>query len=434
MGLLNFIFENNETKKMVFIKPFEEGTCKQKEQLENLLLKVGDDQKEIVLKELNLVNIGLQGESKVAYELKNIYDISGYVFHDICLKYNDVTAQMDFVIVTPKFICVIEAKKLNGNITIDSEGNFIRSFIDAKGNVYKKEGMDSPVMQNKKHCDLLRNLLVSNKLIRELPVLSLICCSNSKAMIKKAYAPKEIQDIVIKTDQVANKLSTYYKMYADFDMKKKQLEKVVEFISEHIVEREVDYVSKLHLKLMETKIEEKTIFKSDEVQETVKEEVLVEVPQNDDLYESLKEYRINKSKELNYKPYYIFNNDQLEQLILKRPLDIKTLSNYKILNEKQFELYGQDIVNIIVSHSKKEVEEKEALEENKVYQKLKAYRYAIAVKNNIKPYMIFNNEQLNELVQKLPSNKEKLLAINGFAEKKFELYGEDILRIISLNK
>ena len=83
MGLLNFIFENNETKKLVFIKPFEEGTCKQKEQLENLLLKVGDDQKEIVLKELNLVNIGLQGESKVAYELKNIYDISGYVFHDI---------------------------------------------------------------------------------------------------------------------------------------------------------------------------------------------------------------------------------------------------------------------------------------------------------------------------------------------------------------
>ena len=48
--------------------------------------------------------------------------------------------------------------------------------------------------------------------------------------------------------------------------------------------------------------------------------------------------------------------------------------------------------------------------------------------------MIFNNEQLTELVQKLPSNKEELLAINGFAEKKFELYGEDILRIISLNK
>lgn len=434
MGLLNIIFGNNETKKLTFIKPFEDGTCKQKEQLENLLLKVGDDQKEIVLKELNFVNIGLQGESKVAYELKNIYDIPGYVFHDICLKYNDITAQMDFVVITPRFICVIEAKKLNGNISIDKEGNFIRSFTDAKGNVYKKEGMDSPVMQNKKHCDLLKNLLVSNKVVKDLPVLSLICHSNSKTLIKKAYAPKEIQEIVIKTDLISNTLNASYKMYANFEMKRKQLENVVSFISENIVEREIDYVNKLHLKLMETKIEEKTIITSDEVKETIKEEVIVEVAQNDDLYESLREYRTNKSKELNYKPYYIFNNDQLEQLILKRPLDIKTLSNYKILNEKQFELYGKDIVDIIISYSKKEIEEKEALESNKVYQKLKAYRYAMATKNNIKPYMIFNNDQLVELVKRLPTSKEELIAINGFAEKKFELYGEDIIKIISLNK
>ena len=58
----------------------------------------------------------------------------------------------------------------------------------------------------------------------------------------------------------------------------------------------------------------------------------------------------------------------------------------------------------------------------------------MATKNNIKPYMIFNNDQLVELVKRLPTSKEELIAINGFAEKKFELYGEDIIKIISLNK
>ena len=434
MGIIDKIFGSEEAKKLYFVKPFEKDNCRQKEQLEDLLLKVGDDQKEVVERELNKVNIGLAGESKVAYELENIYSLYGFVFHDVCLKYNEITLQYDFIIVTQRFICVIEAKKLNGNIDIDKEGNFIRTFIDAKGNVYKKEGMDSPVEQNKKHCNLLEQLLTSNKLIKNFPILSLICCSNSKAIIKKAYAPREIQEIVIKTDQLANKLLVYYNSLSDFEIKKKQMMNIIDYISDHIVERDIDYVSKLKLKLMATKFEEKTIETAPNTKEIVREEVVVEVPQNDDLYEELRKYRKTKSEELNYKPYYIFNNEQLEKLILKRPLDLNELSKSKILNAKQYELYGQDILDIIIKHSKIEFEKKSKLEASPLYQKLKAFRYAKANEENIPQYYIFTNAELIDIVEKCPSTKEELLKINGIGNKKVELYGNEILKIVKMNR
>ncbi len=47
-----------------------------------------------------------------------------------------------------------------------------------------------------------------------------------------------------------------------------------------------------------------------------------------------------------------------------------------------------------------------------------------------KPYFIFNNEQMQSIIDSKPRAKEDLLNINGFGEKKFELYGEDILAIV----
>ena len=45
-------------------------------------------------------------------------------------------------------------------------------------------------------------------------------------------------------------------------------------------------------------------------------------------------------------------------------------------------------------------------------------------------YFIFNNKQLDELVEKLPKSIDELMKISGFAEKKCEKYGEEIINII----
>ncbi len=50
---------------------------------------------------------------------------------------------------------------------------------------------------------------------------------------------------------------------------------------------------------------------------------------------------------------------------------------------------------------------------------------------NIKPYYIYNDKQITELINKNPKNLSKLKQVSGFGEKKTEKYGVDILNILS---
>jgi len=68
---------------------------------------------------------------------------------------------------------------------------------------------------------------------------------------------------------------------------------------------------------------------------------------------------------------------------------------------------------------------------NSLSTRLKEYRLLTSKKENIKPYLIFNNVQMDEIIEKLPKTKDELLAVKGFGEKKVDKYGTDILKIIN---
>ncbi len=65
--------------------------------------------------------------------------------------------------------------------------------------------------------------------------------------------------------------------------------------------------------------------------------------------------------------------------------------------------------------------------------KLKDYRLQKSREENVKPYYIFTDVQINDLLLKMPKTKEKLLAVNGFGKVKVEKYGQEILEILAQN-
>ena len=65
-----------------------------------------------------------------------------------------------------------------------------------------------------------------------------------------------------------------------------------------------------------------------------------------------------------------------------------------------------------------------------VEQKLKAWRRDIANRTGVELFRVFSNKVLEDIARLKPMCKEDLLAIKGIREKKFGLYGEDILAII----
>jgi hypothetical protein len=419
------------------------------------LEKVGDDQKKIIEDEMKLIQIGLQGEKNVAYELKNSF-LPIVCLHDLRLEYKDYSAQFDFIVISKKCIFVLETKKLTGDIMIDSAGNFIRAYKDYKGNVYKKEGINSPVSQNEKHVDVLKRFLKENKMDKNIPISSLIVIANPKTIITYKYAKKEIRDIIIKHDQIKSKINEILNSLENYSgsLNDKTMMELANFLLSNDRHIEYDYIKKFNLKIevpvIEVPVEVEIMPAVESGLEKAEDGKL-----DDSLFESLKSYRYTKSKEKNIPLWFIFNNEQLSNLVLNRPKNKEEFISISGFGEKKYDEFGEDIISLIlgvdpinnnqtVSQEQESNQEKENVQpilNNKdakvdqsneaLYKELREFRLNLSKAENIKPYFIFNNEELDLLCSSKPKDKSEFILVKGFGEKKYEKYGETIINIIN---
>lgn len=424
MGLLD-LFRHNKIKEPIFYNEHDDERLKS---LEELLDKVGDDQKQLILDEMNLIQIGLSGEKNVIFEL--MHSTNPIVFlHDVTLPNVMTDSQIDFIVITRKGLIVLETKKLIGDVTIDSEGNFTRYFKNSKGEVYKKEGIYSPITQNRYHVDALRKLLNDNKYSKNIPILSVVVIANPKSIVNKKYAQSDVKKQVVKYDQLNNLINDVINFYQDVDISDNVMLEIAELIKTNDTCKSYNYIEKLKLNIIEEVEEEIEELKEDttEINENDSPE---ENKSNDELYEKLRSYRYQKSVEQKVKPYYIFTNEVLEQLILVKPKNKEEFISINGLGEAKYNSYGEDIIRIIYPN-----ELSKTLEDNNdndaLIKELKKFRYQKAEEENIPVYYIFNNQQMDSLIQAKPKTKEDLLKINGFGPVKVEKYGEEILNILN---
>lgn len=423
MGFLDLLI-HNKIKHPIF---YNEHQDERLNILNNLINKVGDDQKEVLLNEIKLVQIGLSGEKNVIYELKNSKTPLIFI-HDISLENSINDAQIDFIVITKKCIIVLETKKMNGDIKIDEEANFIRYFKNCSGIVYKKEGIYSPITQNKYHVDALRKLLDLNKIARLTPIYSLVVVANEKTIINKKYAPIEVKNRIIKYDQLNTMINKLILESKDaLDLTDNKMINIAEIIINNDTKKSIDYVNKFKLRIIED-VQPKVLIIDENNTETYNI--------SDELYEKLKSYRINKANELGIQPYMIFNNDVLAKIVLEKPSNKEEFIAIQGLGEHKFNKYGIDIIKIINPNfhdenhavSTKDISD---ISDSILYKKLKNYRIDKARKMNVQLYFIFNNETLDNLVLMKPKTKEELLLVKGFGQKKVEHFGDEILKIFN---
>lgn len=270
--------------------------------------------------ELKLLNIGLKGEKQILFELLNS-NIPMYIFHDVYYEWGNLNAQIDFVVVTEQKVFIIECKNMVGNVIINDKGDFIREYNDIK------EGMYSPVTQNKRHIDLLCNLILANqnlvgKFIKRNIINdfeSIVVFANPKTIIKDKYAPTDIKRMVMRVDGV----SKYIRQTLNNSAKIKMLD-YAEFFQLNNLGVKTDYTIKY-------KKYEKEIMAKD---------IAI-------LREKLKEYRLEKARTDKIKPYFVFTNEQLEEILKVRP---KTLDELLVINgfgKYKVDKFGKDIIAII---------------------------------------------------------------------------------------
>jgi hypothetical protein len=126
--------------------------------LELLLTCAEGKQQKLIEDELRMMRAGIKGEQESAYHIDFDFRDSETtaVIHDLRLESAGRVAQIDHLIIhrTHKFY-VLETKSFSHGLKVTDEGEFLR------WNDWKKtyEGMPSPIEQNRRHVEVLRDVL-----------------------------------------------------------------------------------------------------------------------------------------------------------------------------------------------------------------------------------------------------------------------------------
>ena len=350
MGVIDKLFGKkiesniNET---FFVKDFSKENENLKE-LEQLSSRLKDgNKKNLIDRDIFFVKNDLNGESKVHFELKNSF-LPALCLHDVRIEKEDYTAQMDYVIISSKYICVLKTKNLNGHIIINEDGDFIRIMEDKSTGEFKEQGMYSPIAQSQRHLDILKHLLVSAfNIDSRLPMETIAVMCNPKTVIEKNRAPKEIGDRIVRYDKLISTLKGLEDRYKSI-LTDEQIYNIADFLMLNHKPIIYDYAAKY-------KIEERDYLKQ-KVENAVKEkEIITDVCKESNeeaLIAELKKYRLDKSKELDFKPYMIFSNDTMMDIVSNKPISKVELIAVKGFGDKKAEMYGQDIIEIVRKHKR----------------------------------------------------------------------------------
>ena len=357
MSFLNLLFgENKSITKPIFTKDYNKDNIQLKE-LQDLFEKLNDgEKKDIIEKDIILLRQGLSGENNVYYELKNSF-LPMLCLHDIRVEYDDYVAQLEFVVITNKFLAILETKKLNGNILINRDGDFIRTMKNKYGKVFK-EGIYSPVSQNKRHIKIVKDLLSKKLNINNLPLISLVVIANPKSIIDKDKCPNDIKYSIYKYDQIVNRLEKYYNdKKNEYNLDEKRMNEISNLFLNLNTPISFDNISKYGLcddDFLGDYLVKTVAPKQERIPEPVmiikeKEDVPYSTKDKGQLVEELKRYRLETSRLEGIPAYYIFNNAEMDDLVEKYPTSKEILSKVKGFGDKKVQKYGEDILKFFIS-------------------------------------------------------------------------------------
>lgn len=322
-----------------------------------------------------------------------------YILHDICLETNELSAQIDYIVVTRKVIFIIECKNLIGNIEINSQGNFIRTY-NFNGKLIK-EGIYSPITQNERHLEVLKRIKKESKSNFISKMLfdkyfndnykSIVVLANPKTVLNSRYAKKEIKDKVIKADQLINYIKEVNSKSDLMSLSDKEMKEIA------------DRLLALH--------------KSSKLSFLKKYRELIELVDNYDYKNDVKTV-FNNKEIINEDKSSVTNN-------IDKSNNINNIYNTKNINV--------NINNTVINNSiGNKINNSDIINDNEnLIKKLKEYRLQMSRAENTKPYIIFSDKQMTNLLEKMPKTKSELKEVSGFGEVKVEKYGDVILKILN---
>lgn len=270
--------------------------------------------------------LGFYGEYKTFCILKKYEKESKFISNLYIKDEDNRTTEIDLIMINPKGIFVFESKNVSGYIYGNPEKKYWTQYI-GKNN---KIELFNPIWQNKKHIQYIYKVLGEE--FRGKTTSYIVFSERCKLKATSRYG----EFIVLKREYLKTNIDNLIKSQPTI------------FTNEDIE----NIYSKL-LQNCQITLDEKVKHVIDIKKniENIKDNYVY--LNNDELTTKLKEYRKVKSNELNYKPYFIFNDETLSLLVEKRPKTLEELKSIKGFSTFKIDTYGKDILKIITCKIKK---------------------------------------------------------------------------------
>lgn len=275
---------------------------------------------------------------------------------------NGKTTEIDLIYIHESGIYVIESKNYSGWIFGNEKDRYWTQVLKNRN----KQKFYNPIWQNETHIKSLVNVCnIGNEFVKSVIVFSERCTlknvtihSDNIPVINRNHLVGTINHFIHKSsvklsEERINSLYYILKNYSNQDeaVKTAHVDNINKFKNRgKSSSNNSTYKNSSNYKNNSTGYVEysfTTTYDNLNYENTVPKETDF---MYDRLEAALKSYRLNKSRELGIKPYMVFTDKEMRDIILLKPLNINELCRINGIGHAKCGKYGDDIVRIVNEH------------------------------------------------------------------------------------
>lgn len=278
-------------------------------------------------------------------------------------KENGETTEVDLIYIHETGIYVLESKNYSGWIFGDEKSKYWMQTLKNG----QKQKFYNPIWQNNTHIKHLGKFLgIDEKYIKSIIVFSERCTikkmevnSESIKVINRYALKKTIDKLIDNSAKVFEEgkiIELYYELKPYTCVSS-------EIKIKHINEININKEPKVHMENRKSEKQdnayELNLYENNPIIQNTKSKNIIleeqnqynlvydEISDKNPIYKELREYRLNRSREEQIKPYFIFNNAELQEIIKRKPKTIGELKSIRGFGSVKCDKYGVDITNIV---------------------------------------------------------------------------------------
>lgn len=196
----------------------------------------------LIKEELGKRMAGYKGEVSLDFPLDFLHNKNYFIFHDLRLPDQTRFFQIDTLVLSNKFVVILEVKNMSGILYFDTVYN---QLIRIKNGVERV--FPCPILQVNRQASQLKSWLSATGLPGGIPIYSMVVISNPQTGIKVIPPHINLSQKVIHRDTLPNKIQQIEKSIAEKQISEKLLKKFIRLLKKHNTERDASILTRFQI-------------------------------------------------------------------------------------------------------------------------------------------------------------------------------------------